>query len=124
MMSMARKVLVVDDDALFRNLAARVLRAWGHTVVGEAGSVADGIASAIALRPDTVLADIGLPDGNGFELTRRLRELGWQPRVVLISSDSDDANAGAALRVGASGFVPKDELSGRRLKSLIEYGTA
>jgi CheY-like chemotaxis protein len=116
---MGRSVLVVDDDASFRDLAARVLRSWGHVVVGEAGSVEEALARAGALEPDTVLADIGLPDGNGFDLTRRLRAMPCRPRVVLISSDSDAANGPAARRVGASGFVPKDELSEASLRRLI-----
>jgi DNA-binding NarL/FixJ family response regulator len=117
---MGRSVLVVDDDASFRNLAARILRSWGHDVVGEAGSVAEAMACSTELQPDTVLADIGLPDGDGFELTQKLLVLPWHPRVVLISSDSDRANGPAAQRVGASGFFPKDELSGVSFRALIE----
>ncbi len=41
---------------------------------------------------------------------------------MLISSDADAANVGAALRVGASGFLPKDEMSGQALRQLIEHG--
>ena len=117
---MPRSVLVVDDDASFRDLAARVLTGWGHVVVGEAGSVEDALARAAELRPDTALVDIGLPDGDGFSLTQRLRALPWPLRVVLISSDADRANAPAARRAGACGFFAKDELSGRALRQLIE----
>ena len=117
---MVRSVLVVDDDVAFRGLATRILRSWGHVVVGEAGTVAEALARTTELRPDTVLADIGLPDGDGFALTHHLRALPWPPRVVLISSDSDGANLPAAHRVGASGFVPKDELPGGELRLLIE----
>lgn len=119
---MGRSVLVVDDDASFRNLAARILTSWGHVVIGEAGGVEEAVARTLALQPDTVLADIGLPDGDGFELARRLSALSCRPRVVLISSDSDSANSSAARRMGASGFVPKDELAGVALRRLIEGG--
>jgi DNA-binding NarL/FixJ family response regulator len=118
----SRSVLVVDDDASFRDLATRVLTAWGHVVIGEAGSVEEALARAAELRPDTALVDIGLPDGDGFALTRQLRALPWPLRVVLISSDSDRANAPAARRAGACGFLPKDELSDRALRRLIEGG--
>jgi CheY-like chemotaxis protein len=116
---MGRSVLVVDDDAEFRALAARTLRSWGHEVVGEAGTCAEALARADALRPDTALVDIGLPDGDGFGLTRLFVELPWRLRVVLISSDSDGANHGLAASVGAVGFVPKDELLGQSLRRLI-----
>jgi CheY-like chemotaxis protein len=117
---MGRSVLVVDDDAAFRDLAARILRSWGHDVVGEAGTCAEAITRSTALQPDTVLADIGLPDGDGFELTRRLVGAPWNPRIVLISSDADAANGPAARRVGALGFFPKAELSGRPCRSMID----
>jgi DNA-binding NarL/FixJ family response regulator len=113
-------VLVVDDDASFRNLATRVLVGWGHVVVGEAGGVREALARAAEVRPDTALVDIGLPDGDGFWLTEQLRALGWPMRVVLISSDGDRANGLAAERAGASGFFPKDELAGSPLRRLIE----
>jgi DNA-binding NarL/FixJ family response regulator len=119
---MARSVLVVDDDAGFRALASRTLRSWGHEVVGEAGTCAEALTQAEALRPDTALVDIGLPDGDGFGLARRFAELPWRLRVVLISSDSDRANHGLARGVGAAGFVPKDELLGPSLRQLIGGG--
>jgi CheY-like chemotaxis protein len=116
----ARSVLVVDDDVSFRALAARIVAGWGHTVVGQAGTAAEALECVQALRPDTVLLDIGLPDGDGFSLTERLRALPEPPRVVLISSDSDGANGAVARRAGAAGFVPKDELTGRPLRDLID----
>ena len=85
---MPRSVLVVDDDASFRDLAARVLVGWGHAVIGEAGSVEEALARAAELRPDTALVDIGLPDGDGFGLAQQLRALPWPLRVVLISTDA------------------------------------
>jgi CheY-like chemotaxis protein len=115
-------VLVVDDDAAFRDLAARVLTGWGHVVVGEAGNVAEALERAAALRPQAALVDVGLPDGDGFDLARRLVALPWPVRVVLISTDADRAGASAARRAGARGFVPKDELPGRELRRLLENG--
>ena len=69
---MPRTVLVVDDDPAFRDLATRLLRDWGHVVVGGAGSIAEALTRAAQLRPDAALVDIALPDGNGFDLTARL----------------------------------------------------
>jgi len=114
--------LIVDDDDAFSDLAARVVTGWGHAVIGLAGSVAQGLAKAAALRPEMVLVDIGLPDGDGFSLTEQLIAMPWPMRVILISSDSDPANLAAARRAGAAGFVPKDELSGIELRELLEQG--
>jgi CheY-like chemotaxis protein len=120
MAQMQRSVLVVDDDVSFRQLASSVVTSWGHTVVAQAGSVLEAIERTIELRPQAVLADIGLPDGDGFELARNLLALPSPPRVVLISSDSDAANGPAAARVGAYGFVPKGELLGLHLRRMLE----
>lgn len=92
----------------------------GHVVIGEAASVEEALARAVELRPDTALVDIGLPDGDGFSLTRQLRAMPWSLRVILISTDADGANGPAARRAGASGFLPKTELSGLALRRLIE----
>jgi DNA-binding NarL/FixJ family response regulator len=114
-----RSILVVDDDAAVRGLIVRILRSRGYDVVGEAGSVAHALEHAEALRPDVALVDIGLPDGDGFFLTRQLRAKPWDMRVVLFSSDADRTNAAAAERAGAVGFLPKDELSSPALQQLI-----
>jgi CheY-like chemotaxis protein len=117
---MAPSVLVVDDDASFRRLASRVLTSWGHDVIGEAESVTEAILRATELRPDAVLADIGLPDGDGFKLTGVLLALPDPPRVILISSGGDAVNGPAAARAGAVGFVPKAELPSAQLRRLLE----
>jgi CheY-like chemotaxis protein len=115
-----RSVLVVDDDDAFRGLVTRILRGWGHVVIAEVGSVAEALTQVEALRPDTVLVDIGLPDGDGFDLTRQLSAKPWPMRVVLFSSDADCANAAGADRAGAVGFLPKDEMSGLAMRRLVE----
>ena len=117
---MARAVLIVDDDEAFGELAARVVTGWGHHVVGRAGSMATALSQAHTLRPDVVLVDIGLPDGDGFSLTEKLVAMPWPMHVILISSDSDAANTAAAQRAGASEFFPKDELSGSQLRNCID----
>ena len=118
--AVSRSVLVVDDDAVFRRLAAGVITDLGHVVIGEAGSVEEALARARELRPDTALVDIGLPDGDGFSLTRQLRAMPWRLRVIVISADADGASAPAARRAGASGFLSKSELSGLALSRLID----
>src|SRR5437868_376717 len=107
---MSRNVLVVDDDAAFRSLARRLLTALGFAHAGEAASVAAALALAGSLRPDAILVDVGLPDGDGIALAEMLTALPWHPRVVLTSSDADAATPEDVLRSGAAAFVPKDQL--------------
>ena len=107
---MATSVLVVDDDASFRALASRLLVDAGLLVVGEAGSVADALAIANRIKPTGALVDIGLPDGDGFELARRLTALPWQPRVVLTSVESDRGFDNLVRRIGVRAYVDKADL--------------
>jgi DNA-binding NarL/FixJ family response regulator len=121
-------VLVVDDDARFRGLAARLLTAENMVVVGQAGTVAAAIDVVGALRPDAVLVDVGLPDGDGVTLARQLADLPWRPRIVLTSSDRDATTLDGARAAGAVGFVAKDDLPDAPLARLLagdedlEYG--
>ncbi len=117
---MSRSVLVVDDDSCFRQLVVGLLRSWGHDVVGEAGSVAEAVDAMTALRPDTVLIDIGLPDGDGLELTARISALPWQPQILLISADADAATDSDARRAGAAGFTPKTEVTGPQFRRMLD----
>jgi len=112
-------VLIVDDDTAFRDLIRRLLTDLGLVVVGDVGTVAEALAAAEALRPDAVLVDVGLPDGDGIALAGRLRELDRVPRVVLTSTDPAAADGTAAGRVGAVGFLPKDELAGDALRAML-----
>ncbi len=112
-------VLLVDDDPTFRALARRILTAAGLRVVAEADTAAAARASALELRPDTALVDVGLPDGDGVTLARVLTELPWRPRVILTSTDPDAVSPDDVRRSGAHGFVPKSELPNASLQRLL-----
>ena len=103
-------VLIVDDDAQFRRVAAELLADGGYRVVGEAGSAADGLALAEELRPDAVLLDVNLPDGDGLSVAARL-SANDGPRVLLTSSDAGGTTDRLVRRSGAAGFVPKVDLT-------------
>jgi DNA-binding NarL/FixJ family response regulator len=119
---MPSTVLIVDDDAEFRGLAAVILAAMGLHVVGEAGTYASATAAAAELRPDAALVDVELPDGNGLALAAQLVALPWRPRVVVASSDPDATSTAAVQRFGAVGFMAKDDLPDGRLATMLTGG--
>jgi two-component system response regulator EvgA len=110
-----RSVLLVDDNARVRATLAMLLR-WsrGWEVVGEAEDGATACALAAARRPDLVLLDLSLPDGDGLSLLPRLRALDPPPRVVLLTGEPADLMRERALALGAAGYLektmPPDEL--------------
>jgi DNA-binding NarL/FixJ family response regulator len=118
----ATSVLIVDDDAVFRGLARRVLAAAGLLVIGDAESVSSALTAAHALEPDAVLVDVRLPDGDGIALAGQLARLEWKPRVVLTSVDAAAADADEVRASRATAFVPKSELPSAPLHRLLTAG--
>ncbi|HLY50852.1 MAG TPA: response regulator transcription factor [Solirubrobacteraceae bacterium] len=113
-------VLIVDDHATFRSSARRLLEAEGFEVVGEAVDGESALEEAAALAPDVVLLDVQLPDINGFEVASRMTDSDAGPAVILISS-RDGQDFGPMIKAsGALGFVAKAELSGERLRALLD----
>lgn len=109
-------VVIVDDHAEFRAAARAVLEAGGFDVVGEAADAAEAVAVAARLRPQIVLLDIQLPDGDGFAVAE---ELGEGPQVVLTSSRDARAYGQRLKSARVRGFIAKRELSGQALAALV-----
>jgi DNA-binding NarL/FixJ family response regulator len=114
---MPANVLVVDDDPGFRSLAVRLLERAGLRIVGEADTVKLAREVVHKVKPEFVLLDVSLPDGDGLTLAGELSLLPWRPRVVLISSDRDAASSDGLDRSGAAAFIPKDELTDVALRA-------
>ena len=82
---MYRRILVIEDEAILRRVIVRNLTSRGLTAY-EAGSAAEGVAVALAERPDLVLLDINLPDRTGWDVLRELRERGVNLPTVVVSA--------------------------------------
>jgi DNA-binding NarL/FixJ family response regulator len=115
-----KRVLIVDDHAGFRLTARQLLEAEGYEVVGQADDGASALECVTCLRPEVVLLDVQLPDLDGFEVASRIQVYGHRPQVVLTSSRDASEFGGLVDHSGARGFIPKAELSGRRLAALLE----
>lgn len=114
---MRRTVLIVDDHPSFRATARLILESDEYEVVGEAADGASALASARDLRPEVVLLDVNLPDGDGFDIAASLTE-GGGPLVVLTSS-REARHLGLLEESGACGFIPKPELSTAALSAVL-----
>jgi DNA-binding NarL/FixJ family response regulator len=113
-------VLIVDDHPSFRSSAHALLEAEGFEVVGEAEDGESAIEAAARLHPDIVLLDVQLPDIDGFEVAKRLTSNGDGPSVVLVSSRERSDYGPLVDGSGASGFLPKNELSGAAVAALVK----
>jgi DNA-binding NarL/FixJ family response regulator len=117
---MPKTVLIVDDHPSFRLTARALLESEGYEVVGEAADGASAIEEARRLRPEVLLLDVQLPDMDGFAVAEALCKNGWSPAVVLTSSRDLSDFGSLVATCGARGFVPKAELSGATLSTLLE----
>jgi DNA-binding NarL/FixJ family response regulator len=118
---MPKTVLIVDDHPSFRGSARAILEAEGFVVVGEAETGAAAIDAARRFHPDVVLLDVQLPDTSGFDVCSALLRLnGAAPEIVLVSSRDACDYGGLIASSGARGFVPKAELSGDAVSTLLE----
>lgn len=102
------RVLIVDDHQMFAQGLLRALeREDGIEVVGMSGTVEDATAAARMKRPDVVLMDYELPDGDGAAATERIKQDVPGARVVMVTSHGDEAVLVSAIEAGCSGFVTK-----------------
>lgn len=97
--------LVIDDEPQIRRLLRVTLEANGYRVF-DAANGQDGVAQTAQRRPDVVLLDLGLPDLDGVEVLKRLREWSKVPVLILSVRDAEDDKV-AALDAGADDYVTK-----------------
>jgi two-component system KDP operon response regulator KdpE len=98
-------VLVIEDEPPIRRFLRPTLTSQGYRIV-EAVTGEDGLLQAATRQPDLIILDLGLPDMDGLEVIRRLRE--WTARpIVVLSARGAEPDKVAALDAGADDYVPK-----------------
>lgn len=99
------RVLVVDDERAIRRFLNAALTAHGYAVF-EAATGEEALAAVIAQRPDLIILDLGLPDIDGVEVTRRLREWSRLP-IIILSVREQEEDKIEALDAGADDYLTK-----------------
>lgn len=105
-----QRVLVVDDESAIRRFLRAALNAHGY-IVTEAANGREALNAVVASRPDLIILDLGLPDIDGVEITRRLREWSQIP-VIILSVREQEADKISALDAGADDYLTKPFSSG------------
>ena len=104
------RVLIVDDHPFFRGgITAWIDRQNGLMCCGCADSPKDSLAALENLRPDIMLLDLQLREGDGFDVLRALRAAGRATPVIVVSHKDENIFAERALQAGARGYVTKEE---------------
>jgi len=104
------RVLVVEDDLLVRQHFERAINLQPElALMGSVGSCSEAMP-LLAEKPDVLLVDIGLPDGSGISLIRRLKVVHPKGEALVVSVFTEETKVVEAIRAGASGYLLKDTL--------------
>jgi len=112
-------ILVVDDHDVVRQGLKALLAKPGWEVVGEAADGLSAIEAAEAAKPDIVIIDYSLPNMNGADVTRRIRQLLPNTEILIFTMHDTEDIVRDALSAGAIGFLVKSD-GGRQLTSAVE----
>src|SRR5438094_1295647 len=117
------RVLVVDDNAGFRDSLVTLLDTGQLEVVAQVGSGEEALAAAAALQPDVVVMDVRMPTMDGIETTRRLKAMLPSIEVVALTGSEDQRLVREMLVAGATGYVLKDSDGDEILDAVIHAAT-
>jgi two-component system, NarL family, response regulator LiaR len=118
------RVMIVDDHAVVRSGLSAFLLAYDDLeYVGEAAGGADAVSKCVALKPDVVLMDLVMPDVDGAEATRRIKETCPDVQVIALTSYKEDDLVQAALKAGALSYLLKN-VSANELANAIREAHA
>lgn len=118
-MPQKKSILIIDDHPLFREgLKSIIKQSRDYEVCGEAGTAAEGLQQSRTLQPDLLIIDISLPDRSGIELTREIRYVLEQSRVLIVSMHAAINYITEAFQAGATGYVVKESAHERLVEGL------
>src|SRR5690606_37315922 len=119
---MKSRVILVEDQTIFREMLAALLDVQGHEVVAQLDRSATARDEIARKRPDLVVADVVLPDGNGLDLARWVRETQPKTRVMVVTAQEKASIVAEALRIRVNGIVMKNA-SLQELQQAVERVT-
>jgi len=100
--------MLADDHRMLREGLRRSMTDQGFDVVGEARDGDEAIRLAEELMPEVILMDVTMPEVDGVEATRQIRQQFPEIRIVMLTMHADQEVLAAAIRAGASGYLVKD----------------
>lgn len=106
------KTMLVDDHNLFREGTRIILeRESDIKVIAEAVDGIEAVDMAVIYNPDIILMDINMPNSNGLEALRKIKDLGVKTKVIMLTSEAKREYIIEAIKIGAKGFIQKTSTS-------------
>lgn len=113
------KVLIADDHALMRQGLKQILELENNIkIIAQASNGEETIEETLKHKPDVILLDINMPKLNGIEALRRMRSIGIQSKVIILTLHDDKEYLCETVNIGANGYVLKDADSDSLVKAI------
>ena len=104
---LSTRILLVDDDDYLRSVLSSQMRNKGVIAFAEAARASEAFDQIETFKPDLILLDMELPDGNGSDICQRLRANGFQKPIIMLTGQMDEENIVKGLNKGASDYIAK-----------------
>ncbi len=101
------RVLIVDDTAFMRKLLRNILFSGGFDIVGEAENGKQAVEMYKQLKPDLVMLDIVMPEMNGIEALKAIKQIDPNAKVIMCTAVGQEKIVKAAIKLGARGYIVK-----------------
>ena len=115
---MAKNILISDDAAFMRMMIKDILTKNGYNVVGEAENGAKGVEKYVELKPDLVLMDITMPEMDGIQALKKIKEADASATVIMCSAMGQQAMVIESIQAGAKDFIVKPFQADRVLEAV------
>ena len=115
---MAKNILICDDAAFMRMMIKDILTKNGYTVVGEAENGAKAVEKYAELKPDLVLMDITMPEMDGIQALKKIKEADPSATVIMCSAMGQQAMVFESIQSGAKDFIVKPFQADRVLEAV------
>lgn len=115
---MAKNILICDDAAFMRMMIKDILTKNGYSVAGEAENGAKAVEKYTELKPDLVLMDITMPEMDGIQALKKIRELDPKASVIMCSAMGQQAMVIESIQSGAKDFIVKPFQADRVLEAV------
>lgn len=102
-----KSILIVDDSRVSRRILKNMLELSGYTIAGEATNGKEGVELYKKIKPDIVTMDITMPEMNGLESLKLIKEFDPEAKIIIITAAGQVEKRDQAIEYGASGFVTK-----------------
>lgn len=114
-------LLIADDHKLVREGLKQLLELEGDiSVIDQAGNGKEAIEKTLEYKPDILLLDINMPEVNGIDVLRRLKDMGVNTRIIMLTIHDDKEYIFETIKIGADGYMIKDSDADTLIKAIRE----